>query len=650
MTETQFMTYDAMVEALNEADRLYYNDPDSSTMPDAEYDSMYADVLRIERETGGFSEDSPTQRVQGSSTFAPTKHSVPMLSLDKVTTAEELAKFLASVPEPVAYYVEPKLDGASLSLEFEDGKLIRAVTRGDGTTGDDVTANARLIRGIPVELVHGGEPFDGWIRGEVVIRTKDFDALNADGKFANPRNAAAGALRHNDPHEARRRRLTFYPYDSSDGLGHVQKMDGFLQYPYLPRFVNEVSEAVQELLQLRAAGGFEFDTDGIVIKVVSPEVRESLGFTGKHPKWAVAYKTAGDTATTKLNSITWQTGAGGMVTPVAELEPVYLDGTTISRATLHNAKFIFDKDVAPGSVVEIRRMGDVIPGVERVVERSTQRVTIPTHCPSCDAHLISGGNSMQVVCPNTKDCAPQLIGKLVKWAGRDAADIDAIGPSWIRTFVEAGLLKTPADFYTLTRASIQRFEGMGAKRQTQFIDSIEGSKGLGMRRALIGFCIPNSGEGTAKRLCRYFDSVEAISESCHIDLGTGGAERLKSIEDIGAVVAASIQEFFLENGQLVSDLRASGVNLSRLDEDTPVVKTATSKNFVVTGGFEGYKTRKEPVAILERLGWTSQSGISERTDYLITDDPSPTSSKAKKAASLGVEVITMAQAMELAGG
>lgn len=632
------MTYEELVAAINEADRLYYDDPDNAAIPDAEYDRMYQDLIELEQRlpAEAVRSDSPTQRVQGTSTFAPTRHAEPMLSLGKVTTMSELDSFLSRCA-PWSVSIEPKLDGASLSLEYEDSRLVRAVTRGDGTTGDDVTANAVHIFGIPFDLPQEG--FTGWVRGEVVINRDDFLQVNVDGRFANARNAAAGALRRSDPYEPRRRRLRFYPYDSSDGITHYG--DGFLTYDSSIEMAQNAVPSIRAHIEAHEAGGYPFETDGVVVKLVDKSRRVEMGATGKHPRWAVAFKTQGEIGTTTLNGVTWQVGANGAVTPVAELAPVAVGGTTISRATLHNPKYLTDKDICIGDRVEITRAGDVIPCVLRSLgAESRVRIKVPHECPACESVLKQDGNSGQVYCRDSQRCPAQAQGRLVKWAGRDAADIDAIGPTWIRKLVDDRKLVDPADFYRLQERDIDQYEGMGQRRAQQFIESIAASKNVGMRRALIGFSIPHASEGTAKRLAKVFASVEEVEAAT--------VQQLAAIDDIGIKVAESIVSFFATNRYLTIDLRDQGVNLDRLDEDAPV-DTSAGHAFCVTGSVPGYKSRKDFIAALEQKGWTSQSGVGKTTEYLILDDPDSTSSKAKKARSLGVPIITPEQAAEKAG-
>lgn len=635
--------YDEVVDALIEADRLYYDDPDNATLPDVLYDQLYRLVQAHEEKTGNVREDSPTQRVQGSSTFAPTKHWVPMLSLDKAYTPEELAKFAEQFESYSMLSVEPKLDGASLSLEYSDGHLRAAITRGDGVTGDDVTKNAALIRGVPCVLPKPYENFSGWVRGEVVILKDDFAEINRDGQFANARNAAAGALRHKDPHQARARRLTFVAYDSSDD--HIFGHDIFTTSQWVKVGVTHLTDIIENIGKWRE--GWPFESDGIVVKTLDTSLRSKLGSTGKHPRWAIAYKTQGDTYVTRLNEITWQVGVNGMVTPVAELAEVQTSKGKVARATLHNPKFISQKDIRIGDEVEITYAGDVIPYVIGTVRHAGDNpvtVETPNSCPACATSLVQEGNSGQVKCPNRNYCKPQIVGRMVKWASRDAADIDAIGPTWMEKFVtELPDFNSLSDLYAVQYDELIELDGMGDVLATKIIDNIKASKRLGMRRALVGFSIPHVSEGTAKRLTQRFEGVGLVFAA---DDAT-----LLGIEDIGPTVVASLREWYENGGKHdIKELRMLGVNLDRLPEDAPKVGSLTGKTFVITGSIPGYKDRKMFGRVLEGAGAKIGSSVSKSTDYLITDDPDATSGKAKKARELGVAIISPAEAQEMLDG
>jgi DNA ligase (NAD+) len=659
------LSYDELVDRLKEADRLYYDAPDEESelrLPDAEYDRLYDRLVELESPKFGgvyHRPDSPTQRVQGTASLEPTRHSSPMYSLAKITedekdtmvTWKEVQAFIERAGVDQEFSIEPKLDGASLSLEFEDGVLKRALSRGDGTTGDDVTQNAKMIRGVPTRVI---DEYTGWVRGEVVIELDDFDAINvpdARGKepFANPRNAAAGALRHSDPREARRRRLTFYAYDT-EHASPVLMSEGFLRYDSevaghpsddMDR-VLAVQARLGSMLGKRARGWFPFETDGIVIKVISKLRREELGVVGKTPRWAVAYKTKGEVVQTVVEAIVWATGPGGTVAPRVRFKPARCGGTKITWASAHNQMWMREKGIKVGALVEIRRMGDTIPGVERVVDAHPSLLDFeaPLVCPSCDSSLVSGGERGQLKCPNSVGCQPQQAGRLAKWASREAADIDGFGPTYIDQLVAAKTLRDPSDIYKLVVPDLLVIDRMGEKVATKLVEAIEQSKDVGLRRALIGLSIPDVGEGTAKRLTAVYESLEAVADA--------SVDQLAAIKDVGAETASSIRAFFNIYRHLLVELREVGVNLDRLPEDEPV-DTSNGHSFVVTGSVPGYDSRKVFEQLMERKGWTKQGSVSAKTEYLVMEDKDSTSSKAKKARELGVKIITPAEAAELAG-
>lgn len=656
--------YEAVCKTVRGLDAIYYEDPDNVVVPDREYDELFDSLLAYEAAHGAAS-DSPTQRVGGSASKDDIEHSVPMLSLSKVTTEEYVHAFVQHVGDALVT-VEPKFDGVSLSLRYEDGKLVEALTRGDGTRGQDVTPNARLIAGIPHDL----HDYTGLVRGEVVIARADLVTINerreADGEkvFANTRNAAAGALTGGDPREARKRRLRFYPFDVLPASGDEADGDDIWERFSLhglwgPEEVNDlmfvpvegnrfVWERVLSLMALRPE--LPFDTDGVVIKVSDHASRAKLGSKDRHPNWAVAYKdkSTQETAEAKLLDVTWQVGTGGAVTPVAEVEPTECGGTVIRRITLHNAKFIADHDIHMGDSLIITRAGDVIPQVTGRIEGPKHGLSTPAErvldkrpekCPSCGVRLTGYGNSDQIRCTGL-NCPEQIVGKLVHWASRNAMDIDAIGPKWMRVFYEKLGVADVSELYTLDVAELLSLDGIKAVSAERFMESIEASKKRGMARVLFGLAIPEVGEGTAKRLARSFADIDKIAGS---DVAT-----LMGIKDIGEVAAQSIVGWFgtHSNYQIVKALHHHGVVM-----EAPMAAQSTSeaRTFVLTGSIEGYKNRKAFAEVLEGFGWTMQSGVSKTTDMLITDD-AKVSTKMKKAADLGVTLMNSEAALALARG
>lgn len=631
---TSLADYMGLVSRINTLDIYYYTKPDECVVTDAYYDQLFDQLLAFEKENDYVAHDSPSRRPGGRSTLNPTKHEYPMLSLDKVTTKEDLAKFLAKFNDGLTVMlVQPKYDGASLSLQYENGVLVSALTRGDGVTGDDVTANAKCIRGIDPGP---GRAFTGVIRGEVIIPRASFEEINVDKQFANARNAAAGALRHSDPQEARRRRLTFIPYDFLEvsGTSPVQELPESLAVP-----VDKVEEAVDAVLAMRDS--LDYETDGVVIKALSSSIRTEMGATGRSPNWAVAYKVAGDTVETKLLDVTWQVGAGGGISPVAELEPVECAGTVISRATMHNPKFIQDGDYLIGDTVIVTRAGDVIPYLLGVAasSESPKVIETPAECPECGHAVEQRGQSGQIECPNVSDCPAQVVARLAKWASRSAADIDGLSTKMIEKLIDAELVNSIEDLYNLEREDFLSLDRVGPKMADKMIASIDSSRALGLRRALVGFSIPHVGEGTAKRLTAVYKDYN--------DLVMASAADLEAIDDIGPETARSIHEWTTENVNMMSDMVFLGVNLTETAPEP--VDTSDGHTFVVTGSVDGYKSRSEFISLMEQRGWTSQSSVSKKTDYLVMQDTSSTSSKAVKARELGVKIVSPQEAAQLAG-
>jgi DNA ligase (NAD+) len=624
------MSKDLIEKQLTDARHAYYN-TGSPLMGDEEFDAL------VERARAmGIDVDS----VVGSpavGTDGSVSHKIPMLSLLKVTTPEGVAKFVSEVEEGVRFLVQAKLDGVSLSLSYTDGKLVRALTRGDGVKGEDVTHIVSLLPSVPSELP---QPLTGEVRGEVVIHKAELDA-----KFKNTRNSVAGLLnaRTKSPDDAARYKCRFYAFELLGTSAHESvTADQMLRNlgfenpsQHICYTLSEVQLQIESILAFRST--LPYDIDGVVVKVVEFAVRKRMGSRSNSPRWAFAFKPESETAVTRLNGVTWQVGSGGQATPVAELEPVDLMGTTIARASLHNPLQIQTLGICIGDEVVIKRANDVIPQVVGVSVPAAYRTEIvtPRWCPACSTPLVQEGNSGQVQCPDSSMCPAQVRGRLLKWAARPAADMDAIGPVWVEKFVDRGLVKSPADFYALTEAGLSGLDGMGPKNPAKFLKNIEKSKALGMRRALIGFAIPNASDGTAKRLCWNFSTVEEVASA------TEG--QLMSIEDIGPVVAASIRRFFQSAGTLLGALRAAGVNLDRLPEDAPASATASlaGKTFVITGAVSNGRAAfsKE----LEVLGAKVSGSVSANTTALITDDQNATSGKAKQARELGVPFLTEAQ-------
>lgn len=671
---------------INRHKDLYYNG--EPVISDAEYDALEETLRPLE---AAFPEwvtyDSPLAKVGApvSTLFAPVRHDHPMLSLSKAKSPEdpELDNFLARF-DGRRLAAMPKFDGVSLSLTYKGGQLELAATRGDGAVGEDVTQNilGSKVRNLPTTL---DLPVDREVRGEVVMRKSDFAAYNAKvtaeaaayeaapeterkslkrpGRLlVNTRNGAAGTLRAKDRQKVEDRLISFYPFDLIGGderpINEQLVELGFEVEGYV-----EVASAdeVRAYIDDAVAGRDEqdYDIDGVVVRLADRREYEGAGVTGHHPKGALAVKLTPELGETRLRSVTWQVGKSGVVAPVAEIDPVFVAGTTINRATLHNAQMIADKDIRIGDRIQIRRAGDVIPHVDGVApgyvrDGAESPIDIPTHCPSCAAPLVETGSSRILQCQNSEGCSAQQSRRLIHWASRASADIDAVGQSWIDKLSEAGLLEKPSDFYRLDKETLlERFSdaGMGKRLAEKMEQSIEASKNVGLRKTMIGFAIPLASEGTAKRLCRAgYKSIEEVAAA--------SVEDLVKIEDIGPAVAESLVAYFAQPSvqQELKDLRSLGVNLDVLPEDAPVeVKVEDGdeappfygKAVCITGKLT--IDRSVMQKIVEREGARAASGVSAKTDYLIAgpDIFEKGSSKLKSAEKLGIPVLTEDQARDL---
>lgn len=651
MNNTQ-QKYEELKARVSELSRIYYLDPENCTTPDEEFDRLYDELKTLEENHPELvTKESPVTALEGvDDLFSEVVHTRPMLSLSKVTDSQGLESFVNTVGAEQELELSAKLDGMALSLEYDsEGKLVRAASRGDGHRGENLTANTVNVTGIPRKL---DVDYPCSIRGEVVIPLEKFELIK--DQFANPRNAAAGAMRSKDPNDAKSRHLKFYAYDlvcdedsaqTATGATVLLNSLGFeTPVTATSKGAIETAGAIEALFENRDK--LPYEIDGVVIKVNDYKVREKLGFRSKSPRWAVAYKVAGNTAATTLDKIDWQVGKSGIIAPVAILTPVHLAGTTISRATLHNIKYIEDNGFFEGALVNIIRAGDVIPRVESLATDYDEDFTppaldVPTECPSCGTALVEEGDSRVLRCNGTA-CPEQQAGRLEKWASRDAADIDAIGPTWIDTFHAAGVLTRPSGFYKLTERHLFQFDRMGQRLAEKFIDSINASRDLGMRRALIGFCIPFASEGTAKRLCWHYESIEDVMNATQ--------EELQQIEDIGPQVAQSIVNFFSlpENAEEVATLRQLGVNLDRLDEDAPVGEVDSpfaGKKVVITGTLSSPRATVKKA--LEQQGAKVSSSVSRNTDFLLAGEKA--GSKLAKAQDLNITILTEEKALEMLG-
>ena len=590
---------------------------------------------------------------------APVRHSRPMLSLEKATKAEQVEAFYERFPGQQVV-VMPKLDGLSLALVYEDGRLARAVTRGDGTTGEDVTTLVRAIAdGVPTKV---GSTAKTEVRGELVMLRSTFAAYNEahpDKPLINPRNAAAGTVRAKDPKTVEERRLRFFAFDL-DTAGEVHddleaglKALGFDAADM--RHTDTAEQAQETISEIEATRNeLDYDLDGAVLRLADRTAYAAAGTRSSSPRGALAFKFAAEEKTTILADVIWDVGKIGKVAPVAVLEPVFVGGTTVTRATLANQEVIRARDVRIGDTVLVRRAGDVIPFVAGVLDASKRtgqerEIEPPSQCPSCGFDLTEQGNSRELYCTNVA-CPAQTVRRLIHWASRAAADIDAIGQKWIERLNEAGKLDRASDFYALDKETLLEFDRIGEVSAENMIASIERSKDVGLRKALIGFAIPMASEGTASKLCRAgYASLEAVADASE--------EELQQVEDVGPKVAASLHQHLNREGtrKEIETLRERGVNLDVLEEDLPpkVVQGAPleGKTVVITGSISDPRSgEKVPRPVFQRLaeraGATTATSVSANTDMLITG-ADVGASKLTKAEKLEVEVVDQGEIWKL---
>ena len=619
---------------------------------DFEYDQLEDELRALLAEHPDLAPDPNPLEVVGAPAVlhAPVRHERPMLSLEKATTPEQVEAFMARFPGQ-RVVVMPKLDGLSLSVIYEGGRLVRAATRGDGTTGEDVTPIARVaLDGIPERIPSTGRIE---IRGEAVMLRSTFAAYNAahpDKPLVNPRNGAAGTLRQKDASKALDRRLAFFAFDihppvDTDLEAVLEELS--LQTPDMAH-ADTAEEAVAAIRVIeKTRGDSDADLDGAVVRLANPEAYAAAGARANSPRGALAFKYPAEEKTTVLRDVVWDVGKIGKVAPVALLEPVFIAGGNIRRATLANQEVIRARDVRIGDTVLVRRAGDVIPFVAGPLDASKRTgeergIVPPTHCPSCGSELEEEGTGRELYCRASGTCPAQAVRRLIHWASRSAADIEAVGPTWIERLNETGRLGAIADFYALTREDLLGYEGIGEVSADRMIESIAASRGVGLRRALIGFAIRHVGEGAAARIARAgFESVEQVADAT--------VEELVQVEDVGPAVAASLRAFFdrPETRRQLELLRERGVSLDLRDEDRPARVVADAplagKTVVVTGAMadprSGEKIPRPAFSrLVERAGATVASSVSASTDLLICGD-GVGASKTDKAAKLEVEIV-----------
>lgn len=645
-------------DKLNYYSKKYYVDDDPE-IEDYEYDMLQRELKAIEEKYPDLvSPDSPTVRVGGSAEtlFAKVEHRVRMESLQDAFGFGEIEEFDRRVRETerdVHYVVEPKIDGLSVSLEYTDGVLTRGSTRGDGDVGEDVTANLRTVRSIPLKI-KTPLPFLE-VRGEVYMPKSVFASLVArqelDGEkpFKNPRNAAAGSLRQKDSKVTAGRGLDIFVFnvqqiEGKELTSHKQSLDflreqGFHTIPFYTRFDN-ITDVIGELKRIgEIRSGLEYDIDGAVIKVDDFVQRRRLGSTSKFPKWAVAFKYPPEEKTTKLVDIEIGVGRTGVLTPTAVFEPVLLAGSTVSRATLHNQDFIAEKDIRIGDEVAIRKAGDIIPEVVRVVShaKDSEPYVLPSICPSCSAPVIREEGEAAVRCVNP-ECPAQLLRNVIHFCSRDAMDIEGLGDALVEKFISEGLISNVADIYDVTAGEITALEGHQEKSANNLIEAIERSKQNDLSRLLFALGIRHIGQKAAKLLSEHFGDIDSISAASE--------DEISAIDGFGGIMAKSAVEFFSlsQTSDLIARLKAAGVNMKSLKEksDDQRFKGLT---FVLTGTLPTL-SRKEATDIIEGLGGKASSSVSKKTSYVVAGEEA--GSKLQKANDLGIPVITQDDLMKMA--
>jgi DNA ligase (NAD+) len=655
-------------EKIRHHERLYYV-LDQPEISDAEFDRLMQQLKDLEREHPSLvTPDSPSQRVGGKPRegFVKVAHSSPMLSLDNTYSEEELRDWERRVHEltgrsDVAYVCELKLDGMSLALIYEDGKLARGVTRGDGSVGEDVTLNVRTVRSIPLSipkerLKKAGIPVDFEVRGELLMPTASFKKINEEREraglptFANPRNFTAGTVRQLDANITAERRMDFFPYilleggrtyfDRHSKTLSALEVAGFKVNPNhkLVHSMDDVWAFIQEWEAKRDS--LPYEIDGIVVKVDRIALQDELGFTGKAPRWAIAYKYAARGGVTKLENVRWQTGRTGKLTPVAELAPIPIGGTTVRNATLHNLDEIRRLGVKIGDWVRVERGGDVIPKVVEVDKdhpRGDKEIEDPVKCAVCGSKVVRPEGEVDYRCVNA-DCPAKLLGTILHFASRGVMNIDGMGDALVTQLTERGLVKNVADIYKLTKADLLSLERMGDKSAQNILDEIEASKKLPLERVIYGLGIRMVGERTAQFLAEHFGSMDALEHA--------GVEELQNVDEVGPRIAESIVEFFSipANRKLIERLGQAGLAFKGKKRERGT--KLAGKTFVLTGTLQKY-TRDAAKKMIEDAGGKVTGSVSKKTDYVVAGTDA--GSKLDKAKELGVAVIDEKEMEKLAG-
>ena len=645
-----------------------YHVLDNPTVPDSEYDRLFHQLKALELAHPEFlTSDSPTQRVGAKplSGFSQIRHEIPMLSLDNAFSDEEFNAFVKRIedrlivlPKPLTFCCEPKLDGLAVSILYVNGVLTQAATRGDGTTGEDITANIRTIRNIPLQLLTDNPPARLEVRGEVFMPHAGFERLNeyalehGEKTFANPRNAAAGSLRQLDPNITSKRPLVLNAYGIGIAEGvelpntHYARLQWLksIGIPVNPEIrlcngTNEVLDFYRDIQNKRSSLGY--DIDGTVLKINDIALQNELGFISKAPRWAIAYKFPAQEELTVLNDVEFQVGRTGAITPVAKLEPVFVAGVTVSNATLHNGDEIERLNIAIGDTVVIRRAGDVIPQIIGVLHErrpdNAKPIIFPTNCPVCDSQIIRIEGEAVARCTGGLFCAAQRKEALKHFVSRKAMDIDGVGGKLIEQLVDRELIHTPADLFKLDLTTLTRLERMGAKSAENALNSLEKAKSTTLARFIFALGIREVGEATALNLANHFKTLDALKAA---DL-----EELQQVPDVGEVVANRIFVFWREahNVAVVEDLIAQGVHWETVEVKEASENLFKDKTVVLTGTLT-QMGRNEAKALLQQLGAKVSGSVSSKTDFVIAGDAA--GSKLTKAQELNITVLTEEEFLE----
>ncbi|SFE99750.1 NAD-dependent DNA ligase LigA [Thermoflexibacter ruber] len=665
-----------LTQKINYYNEKYYQEH-ISEISDYEFDMLLNKLIDLEKQFPQFTQpDSPTQRVGGGITkeFLTVTHKRPMLSLSNTYNEQDLRDFDERIKKtlgdaPYEYICELKFDGVAMSLHYENYLLTTAVTRGDGEQGDDVTTNIKTIKTVPLKVHSQKLPPNFEVRGEVVMPHESFDRINdeiakeneqreKEGKkplafLANPRNATSGTIKMQDSSVVAKRNLMFYGYDfladnqafitHEESLKALKEAKFNISTDYVKcKNIDEVIDFVNRWETKRY--DLPMDTDGIVVKINDYSQRETLGFTAKSPRWAIAYKYKAEVASTILESVVYQVGRTGAVTPVANLKPVKLAGTTVKRATLHNANEIARLDLHQGDTVFVQKAGEIIPQITGVDMSKRPQGVAPIHfienCPECNTQLIRKEGEVAFICPNEKGCPPQIKGKMEHFISRKAMNIDSLGEKTIETFFQAGMIKTVADLYKIKKEDILTLEGFKETSANNILAGIETSKQKPFKNVLFGLGIRFIGETVAEKLANFFKSIENLQKA--------SLEELTTAPEIGEKIAQSLIEYFKDedNLRLIEELKKAGLQFTMQEEDKPQLSNKLEgKTFLVSGVFANFE-RDEIKNVIEAHGGRVLSGVSGKLNYLIAGENAG-GSKLEKAEKLGVQVISESQFLEM---